>query len=165
MDDDASGEIEFAEFLKVRAPARPAARAARRAPTAPPHARSRQPRQPHTSTNAKVIENQKASAAQANDETDTIEAFVALGGNPDKSGEISTDKLKAVITEFQLTIDIDRLIAETDKDGSGQIDYEEFKCVAREKKTQMLKSPPPRRANRVLTETKRPTNTDRAMMA
>ena len=59
VDDDNSGEIEFAEFLKV-------------------------------------IENQKDSAAKANDETDTIEAFVALGGNGDKTGEISTDKLRAV---------------------------------------------------------------------
>jgi len=60
VDDDNSGEIEFAEFMKV-------------------------------------IENQKASAAKASDETDTIEAFVALGGNADKTGEISTEKLRAVV--------------------------------------------------------------------
>ena len=74
-----------------------------------------------------MIENQKAAQAAADDDSDTVEAFVALGGNPDRSGEISTDKLRAVIQEFQLTIDIDKLIADTDKDGSGQIDYEEFK--------------------------------------
>jgi calmodulin len=60
VDDDNSGEIEFAEFLKV-------------------------------------IENQKTTAAKANDETDTLDAFIALGGHPDKTGEISTDKLMAVI--------------------------------------------------------------------
>ena len=60
VDDDYSGEIEFAEFLKV-------------------------------------IENQKTTAAKANDETDTIDAFIALGGQPNKTGEISTDKLKEVI--------------------------------------------------------------------
>ncbi len=60
VDDDNSGEIEFAEFLKV-------------------------------------IENQKTAAAKANDETDTIDAFIALGGQPNKTGEISTDKLKEVI--------------------------------------------------------------------
>ena len=60
VDDDHSGEIEFAEFLKV-------------------------------------IETQKASAAKANDESDTIEAFVALGGNSDKSGEFSTEKLREVV--------------------------------------------------------------------
>ncbi len=45
----------------------------------------------------KVIENQKVSAAQVSDETDTVEAFVALGGNTDKSGEISTEKLRTVV--------------------------------------------------------------------
>ena len=30
---------------------------------------------------------------------------------------------------FELTIDIDRLIEETDADGSGEIDYEEFKAM------------------------------------
>mmetsp|Transcript_15900 Transcript_15900/g.67034 ORF Transcript_15900/g.67034 Transcript_15900/m.67034 type:complete len:148 (+) Transcript_15900:3319-3762(+) len=92
VDDDNSGEIEFAEFMKV-------------------------------------IENQKASAAKASDETDTIEAFVALGGNADKTGEISTEKLRAVVKDFGLTIDIDKLIRETDADGSGQVDYPEFKAM------------------------------------
>ena len=53
VDDDNSGEIEFAEFLKV-------------------------------------IENQKTTAAKANDETDTLDAFIALGGHPDKTGEIAS---------------------------------------------------------------------------
>ena len=145
VDDDNSGEIEFAEFLKV-------------------------------------IENQKASAAKASDETDTVEAFVALGGNSDKTGEISTEKLSArrqgvralmflrisgistrvvellffrnVLFEllclqsflhfnmyfpglinssssqdFGLTIDIEKLIKETDTDGSGKVDYAEFKAM------------------------------------
>jgi len=90
VDDDNSGEIEFAEFLKV-------------------------------------IENQKTTAAKANDETDTLDAFIALGGHPDKTGEISTDKLMAVIKDFGLTIDIAKLISETDTDGSGKVDYTEFK--------------------------------------
>ena len=50
VDDDNSGEIEFAEFSES----------------------NRKP---------------KASAAKASDETDTIEAFVALGGNADKQGK------------------------------------------------------------------------------
>ncbi|EEH59800.1 flagellar outer dynein arm light chain 5 [Micromonas pusilla CCMP1545] len=77
----------------------------------------------------KVIENQKVSAAQVSDETDTVEAFVALGGNTDKSGEISTEKLRTVVKEFGLTIDLDRLIREIDTDGSGKVDYEEFKAM------------------------------------
>ena len=58
-----------------------------------------------------------------------VSAFVALGGNPDKSGEINTDKLRATIEKFELTIDIERLIEETDTDASGLIDYEEFKAM------------------------------------
>jgi hypothetical protein len=34
-----------------------------------------------------------------------------------------------VIEKFELTIDIDRLIEETDTDCSGKIDYEEFKAM------------------------------------
>ena len=36
-----------------------------------------------------------------------VDAFIALGGRSDKGGEISTDKLRAVIKDFGLTIDID----------------------------------------------------------
>ena len=36
-----------------------------------------------------------------------VDAFIALGGNSDKSGEISTEKLRAIIKDFGLTIDID----------------------------------------------------------
>ncbi len=81
VDDDGSGEIEFAEFLKV-------------------------------------IETQKASAAKANDESDTIEAFVALGGNSDKSGEFPTEKLREVVkvrTNFHrfLTLPLHARLAST----------------------------------------------------
>lgn len=44
------------------------------------------------------------------DESDTIEAFVALGGSRDKSGKISAERLATTIKEFELTIDIDALI-------------------------------------------------------
>ena len=77
----------------------------------------------------KVIENQAAVAAAAGDETDTIDAYVALGGNKDKSGCISSDKLINTCKEFGLTIDIVKLINEVDEDGSGEIEYEEFKAM------------------------------------
>ena len=92
VDEDNSGEIEFAEFLRC-------------------------------------IQNQKAKLAAKADDSETVAAFVALGGGSDMSGSISTDKLSSVIKDFGLTIDIDKLIAETDKDGSGLIDYEEFKAL------------------------------------
>jgi hypothetical protein len=34
-----------------------------------------------------------------------------------------------VIERFELSIDIEHLIAETDTDGSGMIDYEEFRAM------------------------------------
>ena len=34
-----------------------------------------------------------------------------------------------VIERFELSIDIERLIAETDTDGSGKIDYDEFRAM------------------------------------
>jgi len=37
----------------------------------------------------------------------TVDAFVAMGGNPDKSGQIRAEKLVKTIKEFQLTIDIE----------------------------------------------------------
>jgi calmodulin len=70
---------------------------------------------------------QKEKSAAASDESDTIDAFVALGGAPDKSGEISADKLRQLVREFGLTIDIETLIREVDTDKSGYIDYEEFR--------------------------------------
>jgi len=77
----------------------------------------------------KVIEAQKEAASAQNDESDLIDAFVAMGGNPDKSGHVEAEKLRRTIKAFELTVDIDRLIDETDTDGSGEIDYEEFKAM------------------------------------
>ena len=55
-----------------------------------------------------------------------VDAFIALGGNADKTGNVQADKLRGIIKEFGLTIDIDRLIREVDTDHSGLIDYQEF---------------------------------------
>ena len=92
VDEDNSGEIEFAEFLRC-------------------------------------IQNQKAKLAAKADDSETVAAFAALGGSKDQSGSISSAKLCAVVKDFGLTIDIEKLIQEIDKDGSGQVDYEEFKAL------------------------------------
>ena len=60
----------------------------------------------------------------------SVEAFVSIGGNPDKSGDIDASKLiKIIKDEFQMTIDIERLIHEIDHNKSGGISYDEFKTL------------------------------------
>jgi Ca2+-binding EF-hand superfamily protein len=76
-----------------------------------------------------VIYESEKMKNQPNNENDMVEAFVAMGGNRDKSGEICTDKLINVINDFQMTIDIKKLIDQIDKDSSGTIDYSEFKSL------------------------------------
>ena len=40
------------------------------------------------------------------DHQDAINAFVAMGGNEDSTGQIETQKLVQIAQEFELTIDI-----------------------------------------------------------
>ena len=115
VDENMSGSIDFAEFLKV-------------------------------------IENQKERAENFDgkmiwctskeffdnyvlrlikiDESDMIDAFVACGGLQDKSGNVKRDTLVKIIKhDFGLTIDIEELINKIDTDGSGEIEFEEFKTL------------------------------------
>lgn len=74
-----------------------------------------------------VIKLQKERAAQFDNETDMLDAYIACGGKPDKSGHVERATLVKIIkTDFGLTIDIERLIDDIDKDGSGEIEYGEF---------------------------------------
>ena len=74
----------------------------------------------------RVIGKQRNSQNKSNEE-DTLDAYVALGGNPDRSGHIDAHQLINIIkNQFEMTIDIEKLIAEVDGDKSGMIEYEEF---------------------------------------
>jgi len=78
----------------------------------------------------KVVESQKKRAENFDDENDMLDAFVACGGNPDKSGHVMRDTLVKIIKQdFGLTIDIEELINKIDTDGSGEIEFEEFKIL------------------------------------
>ena len=74
----------------------------------------------------KVIAEQKRFQGASNEE-DTLDAFVALGGEANKDGSIDAARLIQIIKhEFEMTIDIEKLIDDIDEDGSGQIEYDEF---------------------------------------
>ena len=67
-------------------------------------------------------ENERGSSEQ-----DLLDAFVAMGGQSDGDGAIDATKLiKTIKEEFEMTIDIEKLIQEIDEDGSGQIEFGEF---------------------------------------
>ncbi len=77
-----------------------------------------------------VADHRTMTSSAAPVDAGTLDAFVALGGNRDQSGVISTDRLRdAVRHDFALPIDIDRLIREADTDNSGFIDFEEFAAM------------------------------------
>uniref|UniRef100_A0A7S1M4H7 EF-hand domain-containing protein n=1 Tax=Neobodo designis TaxID=312471 RepID=A0A7S1M4H7_NEODS len=62
-------------------------------------------------------------------DADTVRAFVALGGSHDRHGNIIADDLRSACRKFNLTIDIDKMLQEVDEDGSGAIDYSEFRAM------------------------------------
>mmetsp|Transcript_31090 Transcript_31090/g.42233 ORF Transcript_31090/g.42233 Transcript_31090/m.42233 type:complete len:157 (+) Transcript_31090:18-488(+) len=75
-----------------------------------------------------VLEKRKEERGSSDEEL--LDAFVAMGGQPDGEGSIDADKLITTIkAEFEMTIDIEKLIEEIDEDGSGQIEFDEFKAL------------------------------------
>ena len=59
-----------------------------------------------------------------------LDAFVAMGGQSDGDGAIDASKLIETIKgEFEMTIDIEKLIEEIDEDQSGQIEFDEFTAL------------------------------------
>ncbi|KAG2425323.1 hypothetical protein HXX76_013738 [Chlamydomonas incerta] len=77
----------------------------------------------------RVIQINKQMSAKDADEVDTLDAFVALGGNLDKTGRISIDKLRAICEEFELTVNVDRLVKDADRDLNGFLSYDEFRAL------------------------------------
>jgi hypothetical protein len=59
-----------------------------------------------------------------------VDAFVALGGNPDKSGQVKKSAIETVKKEFELTFDIELLV-----DSAGDsLDYTAFKSIFEQEK-------------------------------
>lgn len=53
-----------------------------------------------------------------------------MGGEPTGEGFIDSKHLIKVVKEdFELTIDIEKILRDLDRDGSGRIDYDEFRTL------------------------------------
>ena len=70
----------------------------------------------------------KREEAKGTSDADLLDAYVAMGGDQDGGGCVDAEMLiKTIKEEFEMTIDIEALIAEVDEDGSGEIEFDEFK--------------------------------------
>ena len=70
----------------------------------------------------------KRASERGSTDAELLDAFIAMGGEEDGDGCIDADKLIDVIkNDFEMTIDIEALIMEVDEDGSGEIEFDEFK--------------------------------------
>ena len=69
-----------------------------------------------------------AASPLPRDEQETLDAFVCLGGEPNRGGYIATDTLRAILSSFNLLLDVQAVLDEVDTDGSGTVEYEEFEA-------------------------------------
>eukprot|EP01062_Namystynia_karyoxenos_P062892 TRINITY_DN55750_c0_g1_i1.p1 TRINITY_DN55750_c0_g1~~TRINITY_DN55750_c0_g1_i1.p1 ORF type:complete len:1301 (+),score=363.06 TRINITY_DN55750_c0_g1_i1:81-3983(+) len=59
---------------------------------------------------------------------DTLDAFVAMGGSRNRSGEIALERLKNTTAGFQLALD-EGILDDIDRNQSGTVDYREFSAL------------------------------------
>eukprot|EP00759_Apiculatamorpha_spiralis_P008829 PhF_6_TR1567/c0_g1_i1/m.2855 len=64
--------------------------------------------------------------------TDTMQAFIALGGDPSPTSSINATDLSETVKNFKLTIDIDALISKADKNHTGVLEMDEFEEILAE---------------------------------
>lgn len=74
----------------------------------------------------KIVETHQAQRCETED-METLEAWQALGGCSDMSGQIEAEKLVGLVSDFGLCIQHDELNGIVDSDGS--ISYEKFKSL------------------------------------
>lgn len=78
----------------------------------------------------RIYQKRRDCLIDGDDPGDVLGAYVALGGEEDGGGNIDADRLIDIIkNEFEMTIDIEGLINVIDKDGSGEIEFEEFQAL------------------------------------
>ena len=85
---------------------------------------------PQDKTKRADLERELAKVATGDDDDELMDAYVAMGGEEDGGGCIDAEKLIDTIkNEFGMTIDLERLIEEIDEDGSGEIEFDEFRAL------------------------------------
>ena len=77
----------------------------------------------------KLYEDHKAVVEEGKNEADLLDSYIAMGGDDDGGGCIDADNLRNACKKFELAIDIDKLIEEVDEDGSGEIEFGEWKAM------------------------------------
>eukprot|EP00798_Chlamydomonas_sp_ICE-L_P010184 gene10184-8091_t len=75
----------------------------------------------------KAIQINKAMTEKNAVEQDTIDAFVALGGNADKTGTVKILRMKNVLEDFELALDVMKFVS--DPEEKTGLEYEEFKTI------------------------------------
>merc|ERR1712130_130821 len=75
----------------------------------------------HTTHSEKMIRDQNI-----------LEAWVCCGGQKDKTGNCSVEKMKTLLSALGLSFDVDGQLAELDIDGDGKVDFYEFQQLFKE---------------------------------
>lgn len=76
------------------------------------------------------LKGRHSQSASSGRDIDTVRAFVALGGDDSRRGDINLDNLRDACKKFQLTIDVDRMVEAADVDSTkGSVDYSQFKLM------------------------------------
>merc|ERR1711934_834314 len=77
----------------------------------------------------RVMEKQKI-AGHRGDGGEILAAYVACGGNADKTGHVDRDVISRIIkVDFGLEIDINKMMDAVDEDGSGEMEFDEFELL------------------------------------
>ena len=86
-----------------------------------------------------IVKEIREQEGGASSENDLLDAYVAMGGDKDGGGAIDSNMLvRTIRDEFEMTIDIEALIAEADEDGSGEIEFDEFRDMLQGRVSQMM---------------------------
>ena len=73
-----------------------------------------------------LLEMMKREYLRSQRVTETDDAYIALGGTEDKTGNIEKSLLRSLCNDYKLNVDLERFISEQDGDGNDSLDFYEF---------------------------------------